>query len=137
RSCLNAKAHVLGEYLHRPRESLEVMNRVVERYPDYVFSYAGRGVLLARLGRRDEAMADARQALARDGSAEMSYRVACVYSLISRQSPADAERALQLLHDALRRGFGAEELPDDEDLKPLHSHPEFARLSELARNLRP
>ena len=43
-----------------------MLDRAVELYPDYAPARAGRGVLLARAGRRAEAVRDAEDALLRD-----------------------------------------------------------------------
>src|SRR5262249_44389366 len=62
REALEDKAHVLSERLGRPREAIAVLDRAVEQHPDYVLARAGRGVLLARLGRREAALKDAEAA---------------------------------------------------------------------------
>jgi tetratricopeptide (TPR) repeat protein len=137
---LTSKAYVLADLLHRNREALEVCERVVQLYPNYRLGYTDRGVLLARLGQRERALRDAQQALAlsagHENEPEMLYRVGCIYALTSTQEPADAGIALLKLHAALQGGFGAQHLPDDPDLKPLHKHPQFTRLRELAMSLR-
>src|SRR5207253_2836642 len=101
----------------------------------FEYAHFNRGILLARLGRRKDALNDAQKALERSNKPGMLYRVACIYAQTSRQVPADADQALSLLHRALRGEFGIAELPGDADLKPLHPLPEFARLREMARNL--
>ncbi len=132
---LTSKAYLLSDYLSKPEEALAICDRMVKLFPDYLYGHVNRGVMLARLGRRKEALEDARQALARSDEPEMLYRVACIYALTARQTPADADQAFPLLHRALKGGFGIVELPGDADLKPLHALPEFARLRDLAQNL--
>jgi tetratricopeptide (TPR) repeat protein len=128
RSALQNKAHVLAERLQRTEEAVRVLDRVLELYPEYVPARSGRGVLHARQGRRDAALADAREALARDGRPQTRYQAACIYAMTSRQHPADRGKALQLLAEALRQGYGAGLLARDTDLDPLRRLPEFQRL---------
>jgi serine/threonine protein kinase/tetratricopeptide (TPR) repeat protein len=132
---LTNKACVLADPLGKTNDALDVFDRVVRLFPDYPYAYFNRGILLARLGRRKEALDDARKALERSNEPKMLYCAACIYAQTSRQTPTDADEALSLLHRALRGGFGMEELPGDADLKPLNSHSEFTRLREMARNL--
>jgi tetratricopeptide (TPR) repeat protein len=134
-SNLTSLAEVLADRLNRPEEALEIADRVVELFPDYDFAHSDRGILRARLNRRDAAREDAARALRRGNGAELHYRVACIYAQTSRQDARDAKEAFPLLFDALKRGFGANLLPRDPDLEPLHSDESFRRLSGLARDL--
>jgi hypothetical protein len=63
--------------------------------------------------------------------------VGSIYALTSRQHPADAAVAVELLREGLLNGFGADVLAKDPDLRPLHGHPGFQKLLELAEQLRP
>ncbi len=132
RAALQNMAHVLAEKLNRPEEALRALDRAVALYPDYVPARGGRGVVRARLGRREAALEDARACLARDGSPRTRYQVACIYALTSRQEPADRRNALELLATALRQGYGANLLATDTDLDPLRELPEFQRLAAAA-----
>src|SRR5262249_34717703 len=51
RAALQNKASVLAE-LGRTEEAVDVLDKLLALYPDVVLARAGRGVLLARLGRR-------------------------------------------------------------------------------------
>jgi serine/threonine protein kinase/Flp pilus assembly protein TadD len=135
RIALQNKASVLSEKLNRPGEAIEVLNRLLSLYPDSVPARGGRGVVLARLGRRDAALEDARGCLARNGDPRTRYQVACIYALTSRQHPDDRARALQLLTEAVRAGFGIPWLAADHDLDPLRGTPEFQRLADAAGTL--
>src|SRR5262249_33017288 len=64
RSAAQNKAHVLGERLSRPEEAIRVLTTSVLHHPDDVKAAGARGVYLARLDRREAALADARTALA-------------------------------------------------------------------------
>ena len=61
-SALQNKANVLSEHLGRTEEAIRVLDTAIEHHPDYVKALAGRGVLLARLGRREAALRDAQAA---------------------------------------------------------------------------
>src|SRR5262249_55721605 len=120
---LQNKASVLGEQLGQPLEAVKVLDRTIELYPDFVPARAGRGVLLARLGRRKEALQDAGEALRRDHQPATVYQVAGIFALTSRQQPADQQEALFLLSAALRKGYGWDLIRIDTDLDPIRNHP--------------
>jgi hypothetical protein len=93
----------------------------------------GRGVILARLGKRRPAHKDASEALLRDGGATTLYQAACIYALTSVKEPADRPEAYRFLAAALWKGYGLNLLDKDKDLEPIRREPEFRRLSEGAR----
>jgi serine/threonine protein kinase/tetratricopeptide (TPR) repeat protein len=130
---LQNKASVLSEQLNRPHEAVAALDRAVELYPDFVPARAGRGVLLARLGKRREAHRDAEECLGRDVQPATLYQVAGIYALTSRQQPDDREEAILLLSAALRKGYGRDLLAVDTDLDPIRDHPDFRRLTAKAR----
>jgi tetratricopeptide (TPR) repeat protein len=136
RDALQNKLHVLSERLNLTQEALAVADRLVQVYPDYARGRIGRGVLYARLGRREEAHADAREALARNSQPITRFQAGCIYALTSRQAPGDRGPALKFLKEALNQGFGAELLAKDPDLDPLRSLPEFKNLVAAAAVLR-
>jgi hypothetical protein len=109
----------------------------VGEYRDYVPTRVSRGVVLARLGRRDDAHKDAKEALKRDATAPVHYQVAGIYALTSRTHPQDRDEALRLLESALQRGFVPREMDRDPDLDPIRDHPRFRALVRAARELRP
>ena len=84
---LQLKAHILAERQGKPDEAIRVLDRAVELYPEYAPAVAGRGVLLARAGRRVEAVRDAEVALVRDSRAPNLYQVGCIYALIAKAEP--------------------------------------------------
>ncbi len=133
---LQNKAHVLSERLGKEKESLEALNRVIELYPGYVQGRIGRGVLLARLGRRREAHADAVESLARDRSAATLYQAANIYALTSRQQPKDWERVIPLLAAALWNGFGLDVIDQDGDMDPVRNQPGFKQIVEVVREFK-
>jgi eukaryotic-like serine/threonine-protein kinase len=127
---------ILSERLGRPDEALRILDRAVSLYPDYVPARAGRGVLLARAGRREAADKDAKESLLRDTRAPNLYQVAGIYALNSRKRPGDCVQALHLLSEALRAGFGLDLVDNDTDLDPLRDNPEFHRVVDAARQFR-
>jgi serine/threonine protein kinase/tetratricopeptide (TPR) repeat protein len=135
-AALQNQAHVLSK-LGRNQQALQVLDRVVELYPDYVPARAGRGVLRARLKQRKEALEDADDALARDFGAATQYQVAGIFALTSQQEADDRHEALRYLSSALRRGFGFDLLEGDKELDPIRDRPEFRKLVNAARALQP
>lgn len=133
---LQDKAHVLSEILHKNEESLAVINQLVTMYPDFVPARLNRGVLLARLGKRDAAISDARAALTRDSTPPTFYQAANIFALTSRQNPDDKRDAFPLLSRALLGGFGLDVINQDKDMDPIRNDPEFRRIVEAARGLR-
>jgi hypothetical protein len=113
---------------------VQSLDRLLTAYPDYAPARGGRGVLLARLGKADEAVRDAEAGLRRDPSPVMVYQAGCIYALTSRQRPDDRLRALQFLATALRQGFGRDLVTTDDDLNPLRGMPEFQRLVDGAQH---
>jgi serine/threonine protein kinase/Tfp pilus assembly protein PilF len=132
---LQNKAHVLSELLKRDEDALAVIDREVELYPDYTPARVGRGVLRARLGKAEQARADAEESLKQDRSPVTLYQAANIYALTSPKVPDDRARALDLLTAALRGGFGLDVVNDDSDFAPIRGDPEFRRVVEAARTL--
>ncbi len=128
------QAHALGK-LGRNQEAVAVLDREIEMYPDYVPARAGRGVMLARLHKRQAAHEDASEALRRDFGPATQYQVAGIFALTSREEPNDRSQALLYLAAALRKGFGFEMLEQDEDLDPIRDRPEFRQLVLATKTL--
>jgi serine/threonine protein kinase/predicted Zn-dependent protease len=129
------KAHVLSERLNRPQEALLALNTSIELRPDYAIARAGRGVLLARLGKRSDAIADAQAALLLDDSPSIRYQVAGIYAQTSRTQPSDRDDAIRLLAQALKADFGFQIIDADPDLAPIRSDSNYIRMLEAARAL--
>jgi tetratricopeptide (TPR) repeat protein len=130
---LQLKAHILAERQNKPDEAIRVLDRAVEAYPESARAVAGRGVLLARAGRRVEAIRDAEVALARDARAPNLYQVGCIYALVAKADAAHKAKAFELVWAALRTGFGLDIVDTDTDLDPIRVEPEFRRLVSAAR----
>jgi eukaryotic-like serine/threonine-protein kinase len=137
RDALQDKAHVLSEILNDQTAALEVMDRLVAFYPDYVPARAGRGVTLARLNRLDDALRDADFCLMHDDTALGRYQIGCLFAVAARHDPKHAEKALSLLAESLRLGMNRLEMfATDSDLDPLRKDQEFQRLLRVAKELK-
>jgi serine/threonine protein kinase/predicted Zn-dependent protease len=136
------QAYVLGEVRRQPREALEAIDRLVKNHPDNGVARATRGVLLVRLSRVQEAMAEAKACLADHPTADIRYRVACIYALASVPRPGNAgdpallRESERFLASALLQGWGYEYVLEDEDLAPLRQQMGFGRLLEVVRMLK-
>jgi serine/threonine protein kinase/predicted Zn-dependent protease len=130
RPALQNRAYLLAERLARPADAVVALDRLLARSPDDAVLRASRGVLLARLGRRLDALADARACLARPVTPEVAYQLAGLFALTA-QSPPDHVGlcdALFHLETALRQGYGSALIERDPDLHPLRSEPRFLAL---------
>jgi serine/threonine protein kinase/Flp pilus assembly protein TadD len=132
---LEDRAAVLAERLGRTGDAIAALGRAIELAPERGQPRAGRGVLLARLGRRDEALRDAREAVRLDPRPEVLYQAAGIYALTGEKNPEDRTEAFRLLAAALRGGFGLDQLETDPDLRPIRGLPEYRRLLDAARLL--
>jgi serine/threonine protein kinase/lipoprotein NlpI len=129
-------AHVLTRIQGKNEDGLPYLDRAVELYPDYMPARAERGIVLARLGKRTEALKDATGALRGNPTPAVVFQVAGIYALTSVGEPKDRAEALRLLTRALRNGYGFDLLETDPNLASLRATPEFRRLVEVVRVLR-
>ena len=129
---LQLKAYLLMEAGKRDAAA-ELLDKAVGRYPEHVPFRAGRGVLHARMGKRDLAIRDAKESLLQDTSPSNFYQVAGIYALTSNTAPDDRRESLHLLRTALNAGFGFEYLDGDPDLEPIRKSAEFRELVAAAR----
>jgi serine/threonine protein kinase/tetratricopeptide (TPR) repeat protein len=132
---LQNKAHILGELVHNDKEAVAVLDRAIDLYPDCAPLHGGRGVHLARLGKRQAALKDAQKALSLDTEPPNLYQVGCIYALTSGQQAGDRWRAFELLARALQTGFGLLWVDQDTDLNPIRNYKEFRQLVQAARDL--
>ena len=128
---LQDQASILAEQLGRNREALAPLDRLLELYPAFARARGARAVIRARLGMRDEALADAAKALELDpGNGATLYQAASVYALTGRE--ADRAEAFRLLCQALQKGCGWESVTTDADLAALRNDARFNDLDVTA-----
>lgn len=133
---LRNKAHVLAEHLEKPQDALTALDKVVAAAPNDPAAWSGRGVLRGRLGQRDAALDDARQALARTRDPLLTYQAACIFAQTSRAEPADAAEAVRLLAVAWQGRPDLVQLAErDPDLQPLADRAEYQSALGAARIL--
>ena len=126
---LQDKASVLSSSFGRDVDAVKVLDNAIEYHPASAAALAGRGVLLARLGRREDALRDARAALLIDDQPLFLYQAACIFALTSKRNPADRPEAIRLLAEAVRKdGSWLDVAPQDRDLDPVRDGPEFREL---------
>ena len=135
-SVLQNLAYVLSEKKKDDAAALAVLTRAVQLHPEYAPVRAGRAVLLARLGKRDDAHREADLARRHSTDSGITYQAACAYALTSATHPEDRTKALSLLRWAFRNGFqNSANLDEDPDLAPLRGLPEFAELTDTVKKL--
>jgi TolB-like protein/Flp pilus assembly protein TadD len=107
--------------------ALRVSERHMELNPDDPRAATMRAVSLCRIGRLEEGLHWAEQALAIDpDDAGVRYNVACLYAL-----EGEPDRAIDCLEEAIRVGFGNKGwIEQDPDLTPIREHPRFQGLLE-------
>jgi tetratricopeptide (TPR) repeat protein len=109
--------------------ALEVVERHLDLNPDDARAATMRAVSLCRLGRREEGLRWAEQALSLDAlDAGVRYNVACLYAL-----EGATERALSALEESARAGYAHPDwIARDPDLASLRREPRFQALLRQA-----
>ena len=129
-------AAVQSEYLGQNGLAIESLSSLIKNHPQYVPALASRGILLARKGDDQDALADAKQALKLDKSVHVCYQVAGIFATTSRTTPANADEAYQLLSEAFRADRKWIDLSlTDPDLAKIRTDVRFKKLIEASRLL--
>lgn len=111
-------ARVLAE-LGEVAAAIEQLDRVLAIYPRDG-TRMDRAVLLARLGRDDEAIEDLESAMKPPNSPLELYQAACAHALLSQRQRGDRDKAFRYLSQSLFAGFEPDQsLTEDPDLEPL------------------
>jgi serine/threonine protein kinase/Tfp pilus assembly protein PilF len=135
-TALQNRANILDERLRKPAEAIATLDELLKYHAESDDALAGRGVLMARRGDRDAALADARAALAVDRKPFTVYRVAGIYAQTSKKEPADRQDALRLLAESFRRDPSLTNLvSSDPDLDSIRKNESFIQLFAAARVL--
>ena len=135
-AALQNQAHVLSKQ-SKMEKAIEVLNREVDMYPDYVPARVGRGVMFARLGKSDEALKDADESLRRDFGPAIQYQVACIFALTSKVDADDRVQSLLYLASALRKGYGFDLFEQDKDLDLIRDTDGYRELVKAKETLKP
>ena len=116
--------------------ALEFFDRALTANPEFLEARRYRAILLARLGRLDQASQDINRCLEKEPSVGATlYAAACVASLATDQLADDAQvsqQALDLLGRAVAHGASLEKAQTDPDLAGLRKHPKFQELIQSA-----
>jgi serine/threonine protein kinase/Flp pilus assembly protein TadD len=127
---------VLSEYLHRPEEAIEVLAEGIQYFDSDAYLWSGRGVLLARLGRREEAHRDAAEAAKRSSEPLLEYMVSCIYGLTGKSVQDDRQQAIYWLAKSLKADTAMVEIArNDGDLSSISGLEEFQKLIFSASEL--
>jgi eukaryotic-like serine/threonine-protein kinase len=133
---LQNQAQVLADKLKNNEAALAVVTKAVELYPEFAPAVAGRAVILARLGQRNEALKLIEKARRVSSDPEILYTAACVYSLTSKNEAdrqADQAEALELLRRAYKDGYrDLRGLAKDSDLDALRGLRKFKEIEQAA-----
>ncbi len=133
---LQNQAHVLADQLKDLDAALVVATKVAELYPEYAPAVAGRALVLGRLGRRAEAHKEIERARLLSDDPEITYLAAAVYSLTSVKNADDRAKAIALLRQALREGYGdVKGMATDSDLDSLRNFRDFLEIQQAALSL--
>jgi serine/threonine protein kinase/Tfp pilus assembly protein PilF len=121
-----------------PEEAVGAYTRALQADPGLLEAQRRRGIVLARLGRFDEAGRDVNWCLEREKSGAACYAAACVSALLAeawdRQQKTSAEReaavnqALVFLQQALAAGYARDVVATDRDLEGIRRHPQFREI---------
>ena len=114
------------------KASVDLSRGALRVNPGDVRQLKNVAVCLAKLGRGDEALRAAQEALqAGPASVDGHYGAAVVHTLLGH-----AKEALAHLEKAIELGASASLVLQDDDLAPLRATPEFSSVVERARKAR-
>ncbi|QDS97669.1 serine/threonine-protein kinase [Adhaeretor mobilis] len=130
-SALRNCVHVLADKLDRPDEAMASLDQLLlqnHRDPD---ALAGRAVLFARQGDREQAIADVQALLKLSKEPKALFQAACALSITSTTEEKDAYKALTLLSRAVTANpTWSYRAQTDPDLVNLRKTEEFKALIE-------
>jgi tetratricopeptide (TPR) repeat protein len=136
RMALRNLAHVLAERQGDTAAAIRVVDRLVEQFGHRPEDLVSRGVLHARAGDRQAALADAQSALAGRQDGKLLFQVACIHALCAGQNPEDAEQAIQLVGQAIVKDpRWLQVAMRDPDLVSLRNQEKFRELIRAAATM--
>lgn len=128
--------HVYADRLQQLELALAIAEHRVSRQPDNPAALACRAVILARLGRRSDAHADAESISKRPVPPLISLQLACVYAITARAESADVTAAVKHLQVALAGNPRlALRAAQDPDLDSIRATSEYESLLAAANRL--
>jgi serine/threonine protein kinase/Flp pilus assembly protein TadD len=135
--------HVTADRLDRPEEAMAALDAWLEIEPANAQALVGRGVLHARLGDRDMALADVKSALGVSQDPTVLFQAACAYCLTGSREKRDLSRGLALLSAAVdgdaRLLIRATTDPDLTAVREIEQYQQllktYRQLGELKRDL--
>ncbi len=129
---LQNKAALLSQ-LNRNEEAIEVMSKMAELSPGDLGTLLGRGILLARVGERDRALADVAAAEKRVLPPTARYQLARILAQTSTEFPDDADQAERHLKTALTQDPRLSRLlKRDPDMRAIADRPAIQTLLKAA-----
>lgn len=127
-AALRNSAFVVGEKLQRPNEAIAFLNRILKFRPESYSDIVSRGVMYARLGKRESAIVDGEESLTLSRDPKTKFQVACIHALTAR-SENDKKVAISLLQESISANEKwARFAKIDHDLDALRAMPEFQDL---------
>lgn len=130
---LRGKASCLSERLNRPADAAAVLERIVKLGAASVDDRAGYSVLLARLGRTDDARKQARACLGPETPALPLYQAASALALTATTATDRSEAIVVLRHVLQRDASWASEMATDTDLRAIRQDKDFQALITAGR----
>ena len=126
-------AMLLAREVRGSETALAYCNLALEADPIYVPARTARANILAHRGEWELARQDIDWCVKADPSGVTIYAAACIYSLAANKSSGQVKdalrnRAIALLREAFRSGYGMVQAAQDTDLLALREHPEFSAL---------
>ncbi len=130
-------AAIYAERLGEPQKAIESINRIIEFTPNDAAQIATRGVLYARMGKRDLALQDAKKAMEINAGTDILFRVAGIYAQTSLVRKQDAALAIELISKAAIEDphFVASMIEIDEDLTPIRASTELEEIMNSIKHL--
>ena len=123
--------HVLADRLASPEAALVKATRWVELFPDHATGRSARAILLARMGERSEAHAEAERALKMSNDPDIAFYAATAYAITAANEPTDKNRAIVLIQRAVKNGFRkGDQFQKNRDLDTLRTDERFRTIEE-------
>jgi tetratricopeptide (TPR) repeat protein len=131
-SALQNIVYVTADVLEQYPDSLDSLNRILAIDSRNADALAGRAVLFARQGDRARALADVQKLLRVSKQPIHLFQAACSMALTSSVDPADLQKALTLLSNAvLLDPRLMARSKTDKDLEILRKHPGYENLLKV------